>query len=162
MVISAVADALPDRLSGLVFLDAFYPRDGDSALSLMPPPFQERFRSLAAAQGDGWRLPANDGLLDVWGLHDPADRRWVRERLTDWSLPCFETPVRLSHGGRDRLPRTYLSGAAEGYPGRAAFAPFAARAAEDGARVVELPTGHDLMVEAPADVAALLLEAAEG
>src|SRR5690348_230039 len=47
MVVSAVADALPDRLSALVLLDSFYPRDGESALSLMPPPFQESFRSRA-------------------------------------------------------------------------------------------------------------------
>jgi pimeloyl-ACP methyl ester carboxylesterase len=162
MVVSAVADAMADRLAGLVFLDAFYPYDGESALSLMPPPFQDRFRSLAADQGDGWRLPANDGLLDVWGLHDPADRQWVRERLSDWSLPCFETPVRLPTGGRGRVLRTHVAGAGEQYPARAAFAPFAARARDDGARVVELPTGHDMMVEAPDDVAKLLLEAAGG
>jgi pimeloyl-ACP methyl ester carboxylesterase len=162
MVISAVADERADRLHGLVFLDAFYPHDGESALSLMPPPFQERFRGLAEGEGDGWRLPAGDGLLDVWGLHDPADRQWVRERLTDWSLPCFETPVRLPNGGRGRVPRLYVAGAGEGYPARAAFAPFAARAGDDGARVVELPTGHDAMVEAPDDVATLLLEAAGG
>jgi pimeloyl-ACP methyl ester carboxylesterase len=160
MVVSGVADALSDRLAGLVFLDAFYPDDGDSALSLMPPSFQDMFRNRAAAEGEGWRLPANDGLLDVWGLHDQADRQWVRERLTDWSLPCFQTPVRLPNGDRGRVPRTYIAAAAEGYPGRAVFAPFAARAAADGCRVVELPTGHDVMIEAPDAVAKLLLDVA--
>jgi pimeloyl-ACP methyl ester carboxylesterase len=156
MVISGVADRLADRLAGLFYLDAFYPHDGDSALGLMPPPFQEAFRRSAEADGDGWRLPANDGLLDVWGLHDPEDREWVRQRLTDWSLRCFQSPVRLPAGARARLPRTFLRGAAEGYPARVAFGAQAQRADADGCRVVELPTGHDMMIEAPRAVADVL------
>lgn len=156
MVISGAADRLAQRLHALVYLDAFYPHDGDSALGLMPLPFQEAFRRSAEVDGDGWRLPANDRLLDVWGLHDPDDREWVRQRLTDWSLPCFETPVRLPRGGRAELARTFLCGVAEGYPARVAFGAQARRAAADGCRVVELPTGHDSMIEAPDEVADVL------
>ena len=162
MVVSGVADGQADRLAGLVYLDGFYPKDGDSAISLMPPQFQAFFRQTAADSGEGWRLPAGDGLLDVWGLHDPDDRRWVRERLTDWSLPCFETPLHLPNGGRDRLPKTFLAGAAEAYPGRVVFGPLAERAEQDGCRLHQLPTGHDLMIERPADVAEILLSAAPG
>lgn len=160
MVISGAADRLADRVHELVYVDAFYPHDGDCALGLMPQPFQEAFRRSAEADGNGWRLPADDRLLDVWGLHDPDDRRWVRQRLTDWSLPCFETPVRLTRGGRARLARTFLSGTAEDYPARAAFGALAHRAATDGCRVIEVPTGHDMMIEAPREVADLLSAAA--
>jgi pimeloyl-ACP methyl ester carboxylesterase len=159
MVISGVADGRADRLAGLVYLDGFYPEDGDSAIGLMPAQFQAFFRQTAADAGDGWCLPAGDGLLDVWGLHDPADRAWVRERLTDWSLPCFESAVHLPNGGRDRLPKTFVAGAAEDYPARAAFGPLARRAEQDGCRLYQLPTGHDLMIERPADVAQILLGA---
>jgi pimeloyl-ACP methyl ester carboxylesterase len=160
MVISEVADSRADKLAGLAYLDGFYPRDGDSALGLMPPQFQGLFRQRAAEDGDGWRLPANDGLLDVWGLHDPTDRVWVRERLTDWSLVCFESPVHLPNGGRQHVPRSFLSGVAEDYPGRAVFAPMAQRAQADGCRLHELPTGHDLMIEASDAVADILLSTA--
>lgn len=59
----------------------------------MPAPFQTLFRQHADEEGDGWRLPANDGLLDGWGLHDSDLREWVRPRLTDWSLNCFTSPL---------------------------------------------------------------------
>lgn len=159
MVISAVADMLPQRVRGLVYLDAFYPHDGDSAFELMPVPFQQRFREIAAKDGDGWRLPASDALLDVWGLHDIDQRQWVRHQLTDWSLNCFTSPVSLPRGARASLPRTFVSAVAERYPARAAFGALAQRAKEDGCRLVELATGHDVMIEAPDEVAEVLLQA---
>ena len=37
MVITGVADALPDRITSLVYLDAFVPENGQSLVSLVPP-----------------------------------------------------------------------------------------------------------------------------
>jgi hypothetical protein len=44
----------------------------------------------AESTGNGWRLPGVEGRLDVWGLKPSAARDFVRERLSDFSLLCFE------------------------------------------------------------------------
>src|ERR1700712_1654857 len=93
MVITGVAELIAERLGALVFLDAFYPDHGQSAYDQLPPPFQTLFRDNADRLGDGWRLPANDGLLDAWGLHDQELRAIVAPQLTDWSLNCFTSTV---------------------------------------------------------------------
>jgi pimeloyl-ACP methyl ester carboxylesterase len=68
MVLSAVAEEAAGRLDHLVYLDAFTPRNGESALDLEPPGTAEAFVELARTQGDGWRLPPQEAYLDRWGL----------------------------------------------------------------------------------------------
>lgn len=159
MVITGVAEQAADRLAALVFVDSFYPSDGESALDQMPPLFQAMFRQRAEEEGDGWRLPANDGLLDVWGLHDAELRTWVRQRLTDWSLNCFTSPLEAPAMRRSQLPRTYVAGNADAYPAKAAFGPISERAEADGCRLHRTNTGHDVMLEAPRELADIVLDA---
>ena len=161
MVISGVAERIADRLSALVFVDAFYPGDGETALGQMPPPFQAMFRQRAVDEGAGWRLPANDGLLDVWGLHDPSLRAWVRPQLTDWSLNCFTSPVALPDMHRSKLRRVFVAADAENYPAKAAFGPIADKAHADGCTLQRVDAGHDLMLERPRELADILLALAE-
>jgi pimeloyl-ACP methyl ester carboxylesterase len=157
MVISAAVErSRGAQVSALVYVDAFYPNAGESALEQMPPPFQELFRRRAQDEGDGWRLPANDGLLDVWGLHDEHDRGWVRARLSDWSLRCFTSPLRDEVVRRRHLTRRFVSATKEGYPAREAFAALAARAEADGCSLTRVDTGHDVMIEAPEQLARVI------
>lgn len=160
MVITGVAERAADRLAALVFVDSFYPSHDESALDQMPAPFQERFRQLAEDEGDGWRLPANDGLLDGWGLHDADLRAWVRTRLTDWSLNCFTSPVDAPALRRSDLPRRYVMADAQEYPAKAVFGPIAAKAEADGCRIHRVDTGHDVMLEAPQALADIILATA--
>jgi pimeloyl-ACP methyl ester carboxylesterase len=160
MVITGVAERVPERLAALVFVDAFYPTHGQSALDQMPPPFQKLFRQRAEDEGDGWRLPANEGLLDVWGLTDPHLREWVHSRLTDWSLNCFTSPVVAPAMRRSDIPRSYLAANAENYPAKAAFGPIAEQAEADGCSIHRLDTGHDMMLEAPEEFADVVLATA--
>lgn len=107
------------------------------------------FRDIAARDGDGWRLPANDGLLDAWGLHDPELRAMVRPQLTDWSLNCFTSPLDAPLMRRAGVARHYISANADAYPAKAAFGPISERAQADGCGLHHVPTGHDVMIEAP-------------
>ena len=162
MVITGVAEVAADRLAGLVFVDAFYPDHGESAWDQLPAAFQTLFRQRADEDGDGWRLPANDGLLDGWGLHDADLREWVRPRLTDWSLNCFTSPLDAPTMRRAELPRHYVAADADEYPAKAAFGPIADKAAADGCAIHRLNTGHDIMLEAPHELAEVLLASPTG
>src|ERR1700745_1432679 len=58
MVATGVADRARDRISRLIYLDAFVPTDGQSLMDANPPATRQRMQELAKA-GDGWRVPPN-------------------------------------------------------------------------------------------------------
>ena len=159
MVISGAVESNPSKVRRLVFLDAFIPEDGQCALNLLPPEIGTFFRRVAAEGGDGWRLPGGEGQLDLWGLKPGEARDFVREKLCDFSLRCFEEPINLRENRTARTPAIFVSCVAEGYPARPFFEPFARKARTFGWKVHELKTGHDCHVECPSEVADILLAA---
>jgi pimeloyl-ACP methyl ester carboxylesterase len=160
MIISGVAESNSTQVQQLIFLDGFIPEDGQSVLDLLPPATGAYFRQVAREHGDGWRLPGGEGQLDLWGLKAGDARDFVRARLCDFSLRCFEEAVRLPANRRLGIPATYVAGVAEGYPARPIFEPFAKKARASGWEVTEIETGHDCHVERPEEVANILLSAA--
>src|ERR1035441_640098 len=106
-------------------------------------------RSVARDHGDGWRLPGGEEQLDLWGLKPGETRDFVRARLCDFSLRCFEEPLRLPANRKPSIPSTFVSSVAEGYPARPFFAPFSAKARALGWEVAELKTGREFHVEPP-------------
>jgi len=161
MIISGVAERNPTQVRRLVFLDAFIPEAGQSVLDLLPPEIGTHFRGVARDHGDGWRLPGGEGQLDLWGLKPGKARDFVRARLCDFSLRCFEEPLPLPANRKASIPATFIASVAEDYPARPFFAPFAAKARALGWEVAELNTGHDSHVERPGEVADILLAAAQ-
>ena len=140
MVITAVADRAGDRVSRLVHLDAFVPRDGESCWSAANGHFRALFAVGAAATGFSVSPP--DG-------GDPRRR--------PHPLGAFLQAVRLT-GAFAEVPRrefVYCSG----WEDRTPFAELRERLlADPGWQVHDLPTGHDAMHEDPEAVAALLLD----
>ena len=142
MVATGVAGRARDRVTQLIYIDAFVPDDGESLLDLLNGSERQRMRELAKA-GDGWRVPPNPTPPDT----PPADLEWLTERRVDMPLKCFEMKLKL-HGGNLTLPRNYI------YATRAspvdAFGPFAKRArSEAGWRYHEIDASHSPNVTAP-------------
>jgi pimeloyl-ACP methyl ester carboxylesterase len=160
MIISGVVETNPTQVQRLVFLDAFIPENGQCVLDLLPPQVGAHFRSVARDHGNGWRLPGGEGQLDLWGLKPGEARDFVRARLCDFSLRCFQEPLLLPANRKASIPASFVTCVAEGYPARPFFAPFAAKARASGWEVAELETGHDCHVERPGEVANILLAAA--
>jgi len=161
MIVSGVAEKHPDKIQGLVYLDAFVPGDGNSVLDLLPPETGNYFRDLANQHGDGWRLPGGEGHLDLWGLQPGEAREFVRKNLCDFSLRCFEEHLALPANRKANLPATFVSCVADNYPAKPFFRPFAEKAQTCGWDVREVNTGHDCHVERPAEVAEILLAVAK-
>ncbi|MEV5744957.1 alpha/beta hydrolase family protein [Microbispora rosea] len=139
MVIAAAADRAGGRISRLVHLDAFVPRDGESWWSSANEYFREVIA--AGAAGTGYAVRPPDG-------GDPRRR--------PHPLASFLQAIRLT-GTPAQVPRrefVYCSG----WEDRTPFAELRTRLqADPGWQVHDLPTGHDAMHEAPEAVAALLL-----
>lgn len=159
MVVSGVAELQPKKVQRLVFMDAFIPEDGQCVLDLLPSEIGAHFRQVAESQGNGWRLPGGEGQLDLWGLKPGEARDFVRARLCDFSLPCFQEPILLPNNRKASVPATYIACVAESYPARPFFKVFADKARASGWDLAELNTGHDCQVEQPSEVADILMAA---
>lgn len=157
MIVSGVVEAQPRKVQRLVFMDAFIPEDGQCVLDLLPSEIGVHFRQVAESQGSGWRLPGGEGQLDLWGLKPGEARDFVRARLCDFSLRCFQEPILLPDNRKATVSATYISCVAENYPARPFFKVFADKARACGWNVAELNTGHDCHVEQPSEVARILL-----
>ncbi len=150
MVATGVADRAPERISKLVYLDAFVPRDGQSLFDLIGEAATARVREAARAQGEGWRVPANPMPPDT----AEADLAWAGPRRIMQPLATFEQALRLT-GAVERLPRSYVYCTRAG-PGDA-FRQFAERArTEAGWRYDELDASHNPHITMPETLAALL------
>src|SRR5215470_424618 len=88
MVATAVADRVPDRISRLIYLDAFVPRNGEALIDLAPPEAAQRMRAAAKA-GDGWRVPPNPIPADT----PEEDAQWIEALRIAHPLKTLETPV---------------------------------------------------------------------
>lgn len=147
MIITCAAEHAAERIDTLVYVDAFVPRDGQSAFECFPPWLAEPLERQAREQGDGWRLPGSEARLDLWGLKPGPHRDFVRSKLTDFAIGCFKTPARLPGNAAARLRRAYIACKAEGYRLGDVFEPFAAQARREGWPYLELNAGHDCHVE---------------
>ena len=156
MIVTGVAEHARERIGHLVYIDALVPEDGQSALDTLPEPTRDTFRALAA-EGGGWRIRPNEHFLDLWGLEEGAARTFVRSHLVDFTINCFSQPLHAPTHAAHSIPRSYLASVKPGYPAKALFDPFAARARREGWRYAELPTGHDAQAEMPQAVAEWLL-----
>src|SRR5215831_20597 len=149
MVATGVADRARERITQLIYLDAFVPKNGQSLLDLLPPPARQQMQERVKA-GDGWRVAPNPTPPDT----SEADVKWIAERRLPQSFKTFEMPVRLSIADI-ALPRSYIycTRIAPGDP----FRHFAERAkSEAGWRYYEIDASHSAHVTAPEALAALL------
>ena len=155
MVVTGIADRVPDRIRALVYLDAFVPEDGQNTVQHIPPEQAAGLMEGVKAVGDGWKMPPIPA--EVFNLNE-ADRDWVNSQCTMQSAETFQQPIRLT-GGIDKISNvTYIraSGFEEGSP----FPPFLEKARSKGWATHEVDCGHDVMVDKPEELSQLLLEAA--
>jgi pimeloyl-ACP methyl ester carboxylesterase len=145
MVITGVANRVPEKVSHLVFLDAMVPRDGESALDVMP--VTQHLIDQAAESATPWRIPP---MSRSFGVTDPADLDWLDTMLTDQPALCLRQPVAFDDPAARAIPRTHIHCTAGAGPAR--------RPVPAGEEIWELPTGHDCMITMPVELTALLLK----
>ena len=56
MVVTGVADQVPERIAQLIYLDALVPENGQAAADLVPE-MVEALAQVAQEVGDGWQIP---------------------------------------------------------------------------------------------------------
>jgi hypothetical protein len=152
LVISSVANEIPDRIGHLVYLDAMVPEDGETAADVMP--MTQDLIDRALRSESGWRVPPFPaGPAGLFGVTDPADMAWLRTMLSDQPVRCLQQPARLDNPDVAKIPRTHIHCTAGAPVGRRPVPPIQPNGIP--AQVWELPTGHDCMITMPAELAEL-------
>ena len=145
MVISAALEQVAERVASVVFLDAFFPADGQSLYDLTGEPQPSEPRLVPP-------IPAE--IFNVNG----RDRAWVNAKMTPQCSACFTERVSLT-GARERVPRkTYLLADSFALPPFRAAYERLSRDSGWATRIIR--GGHDVMIDNPEELASALLEAA--
>lgn len=158
MVISAVANRIPERIARLVYVDAMVPEHGESAVDVMPAARQ--MIDAAARSATPWRIPPLPELpapAGLFGVTDPQDVAWLRGILGDESVSCFVERVDQSNPALARVPRAHIRCVGFEMEGIERRPVPAVQPNGEAARVLELRSGHDCMVTVPAELTDLLV-----
>jgi pimeloyl-ACP methyl ester carboxylesterase len=151
IVVTGVADVIPERLAAVVYLDAYTPKDGESTMTFMSKEREARMIRDAASLG-GLAIPAPD--VSVYGVNED-DKDWVQSKVTPHPLAAFQQPLQLTGRYRE-LKRIYVYA-----KGEVTSAPFYEMCLQDPAWTVLVTEkgGHDQMIDDPVTVANILMNA---
>ncbi len=155
LAVSGVADRHPQLLRHLVYLDALMVPGGQSAFQQLPGDVVGARLKAAEESSGGVSLPAPPA--SAFGLTKEEDQRQIADRLTPHPLNTYTSDLKLRHPVGNGVARTYIVCTSPMYP---ALAKSRAWVKEQGWPVLELATGHDAMVSAPAELAAMLAKLA--
>ncbi|MFG6202063.1 alpha/beta fold hydrolase [Nonomuraea sp. JJY05] len=150
LVVRQAADLRPERVHHVVLVEGWAGPDGAGMFTLAPGAFVQAIR--ASADGDGRLIPAP--APERFGITDPDDAAWLRERLRPQPLRTFTETTRLS-GAVDRIPGTGIFCRPQTFP----FEQFAKSL---GYRTIPIDGPHDVMLEHPEPLTQLLVDVAEG
>jgi pimeloyl-ACP methyl ester carboxylesterase len=141
MVITGVADRVPDRIRRLIYVDALLPEDGDSV------------ESLTSARG-AWIKQMTQGsfIVPPWVKPDQPPPKDVPQ-----PLKTFTEAIVLKNKAARQIPATYILTVEAGKkPEDDDFAPQAARARARGWPVLQLTADHNPQWSAPEALVELL------
>jgi pimeloyl-ACP methyl ester carboxylesterase len=153
MVISGVADKIPERIRNLVFIDAVVPENG-KCMNDYVFPGSKLIPVLVAVWllGRGYKLtpPPPAWYFKV----NKADQAMVNRRLTAHPFASLQEKIRIGDNPDSVAGHTYI------YATKWGFAPITQQyeraKVRPGWRVFEVESGHDIMLDAPARLAEIL------
>ncbi|MDX2070113.1 MAG: alpha/beta hydrolase [Haliscomenobacter sp.] len=138
MVITGVAEQVPDRIGKMIYLDAFVPNDGESL-------FAARGETEATAMTKPF---TKDGFVAYFfgpvSATPPTD--------VPQPLKTFTEPLSVKNPAVKKISTFYILMAPNGDMSKANFAPFAERAKQRGWTILQLNGNHYPMRNNPAEL----------
>lgn len=137
LVITGVADKIPERIYGLVYIDAYIPKDGDSCWSLTSEAYRQLF--VAGASNDGLTVAVPPGQ---------------ENRRRPHPLATFMQSIHLT--GRYQQVRNRIFIYLTGWDGSPFTKQYETLKNSPDWRIEKVHTGHNIMRENPEKLAAIL------
>ena len=151
--ISGAIEQIGDRVSSVIYLDAFIPENGQKSLDTASE-FARKGAMEAMAKGEISRKGPPASTFHV----NEKDQAWVDSKLTPQPIGVMRQPIKLT-GALGRVARkTYIR--APKYPQPSFDKYYQAKKADPSWRTYEVPCGHDVMVDMPDRLVEILLEVA--
>jgi len=166
MVVTEVADRIPEKIAKLIYVDCAPFPDGVALVEAYSPERLEKFEKEINEQGDGWKLPLPSGadFDDGKNLIDltEADLALIASLATPQPFNAARQPTSLKNPRRRDLPklaiwcedtseeiREFLKDAP----------PLYSELLDEKFEFVDLPTGHYPMFSRPVELAEILNKA---
>jgi len=154
MVVTGVADRIPEKIKALVYLDAFLPEGGHSLWDINIPANTARYMASAGPHG-GTVIPSPPASF--WNLN-AADVPLYEKLTGPHPLGCFTEQLALTGAHKQVKKRVYVWATELGRP--SPFKPFYEKCSDDpGWETYALPCGHDVMMDLPEETTRILLGA---
>jgi len=142
MVVTGVADSIPDRILKLIYIDAFVPENGESILTII------------GDTGGGKVEEVNGFVIPSWVPEGKTPPKDVPHPFKTWS-----DTIILRNTMRVKIPTTYILTVKDGVdPGDDDFASQAKIAKEKGWPVLHLEADHNAQWSAPEKFVKMLQE----
>lgn len=155
--ISGAADRVPERIAGLVYLDALVLKGGEAPFDRLPPALAEERLQLARESSGGISLPPPPATS--FGVLDKSDGEWLEQRLTPHPVSTYTSRLELSNPLTNGIDATYVVCTDPIYE---PLESTRTRVRELGWPMREIATGHNAMVTEPALLTEMLLTIAAG
>jgi pimeloyl-ACP methyl ester carboxylesterase len=151
MVITGVADRIADKISALVYLDAFLPADGQSLFDINIPANTQRFVANAGEFG-GLAVPPPPAAFFNVNAQDAAR---VDRLATPFPMAAMAERLKLTGRHKSVRKRVYVHGTV--LPRESPFKPFYERVRNDPAWAAHaFACGHHVMLDMPEKTAEIL------
>ncbi|WP_108650700.1 alpha/beta hydrolase [Dongshaea marina] len=157
LVITAIADLLPDKIKALIYVDAMVPEEGGEQISnmclmdFMKEAKKESFLKNAKVKGGGFKIPSPDSAyFDI----DPRKREWVNSLLVPQPIATFTEKLHLTGAWQTIGKRTFVY--AEGYSNNPHTHRYQQFQKDPNWSCHSLPCGHDVMIDMPQQLANIL------
>jgi len=152
---SGALELIGDRVSSIVWLDAFKPENGKRPLDLTGDTFRQVILASAEKGEQSFPPPAGNPVPIFVNENDSA---YVTSKVTRQPIGTYLQPIKLS-GARDKVAKkTYIR--AIKYPSPIFDKALAECKTDSSWRTSEIASGHLVMLDAPEWLADQLMEAA--
>jgi pimeloyl-ACP methyl ester carboxylesterase len=142
MVITGVAERLRERIAAIIYFDALIPRDGQSVIALRGP------------TGEPYPTPMVPAPAAASFKVNEKDLAWVSSKLTPQPTRCFTEPLRVTDAYQTIAKKVYVRAPAYAHP--AIDAAYQRVRGDRSWTTFEFSCGHEVMIDQPAEIAALL------
>lgn len=158
LIIPAVNEAVPEKISQLIFLDSYIPAHGKTGFEILEKEYQDSWQYVAQVSGNGWRMPAGEDSLDIWGVKEPEIRKFLLFKITDFSINFLRTPIFFTKHF-ENVKKSYIRCTQPCYVNDLML-PFYHQAKNQGWPIYKIDTGHEPMLTTPTELTKILLEIA--
>lgn len=161
IVISQVAEQIPNQIKRLVYLAAFLPANGESLLSLAQQDADSHIgKYLQVNKEQGNAAIAKDGIVDVFAADAPEPVAGILvAQFRPEPLAPLATPVTLSDGNFGKVAKTYIHTINDHAVSYSFQQKMVSRS--NVAREYALPSSHTAFLSMPGVLAAIILQEAQ-